>query len=136
MPEPAPPPERLGDLIRRFRSERGLSTSALAERAGLSKSYLSLLEADPEGTRRPSIQTLQRIAAALGVLLSDLTGSRPPATSETTPELLSFATSAGLPASDVDMLASIRFRGQAPQSEERWRYIYNAIRSSENLDPG
>jgi hypothetical protein len=85
------------------------------------------------GVGRPRF-TLQRLAAALGVLLSDLTGNRPPTTFDTTPELLSFAASAGLPAADVDMLASIRFRGQPPQSEERWRYIYNAIRSSENLD--
>lgn len=124
----------LGQRISRYRRDRGLSTSALALRAGISKSYLSILEADADETRRPSVRTLQRIATALGVLLSDLTGGAAAPGVERTPELLSFASSAGLPDSDIDMLASIKFRGQPPQSEERWRYIYNAIRISEPLD--
>ncbi|HEY4266862.1 MAG TPA: helix-turn-helix transcriptional regulator [Galbitalea sp.] len=126
----------LGQRISGFRRDRALSTSALAARAGLSKSYLSILEADAAETRRPSVRTLQRIATALGVLLSDLTGGAPARGLERTPELVSFASSEGLPDSDIDMLASIQFRGQAPQSEERWRYIYNAIRISEPLDEG
>lgn len=124
----------VGERIRHYREQRGLSASALALRAGLSKSYLSTLELDQRGTRRPSVHTLQRIAVGLGVLLSDLTGSEPSPSPDRSPELVKFASAAGLAESDVEMLSSIQFRGRAPASEERWRYIYNAITSSEALD--
>jgi hypothetical protein len=39
-----------------------------------------------------------------------------------------------LPEADVMMLATIQFRGEAPATTERWRYIYQAIRSSRDLD--
>ena len=48
--------------IQLARSKRKLSQAALAKRAGISVSYLSLLE---RGRRDPPLSTLQRIAAAL-----------------------------------------------------------------------
>lgn len=44
------------------------------------------------------------------------------------------STEEGLPEADVLMLASIEFRGEAPRTKERWRYIYNAIETSRGLD--
>jgi transcriptional regulator with XRE-family HTH domain len=126
--------DELGDRLRRFRAEQGLTASALAIRSGVSKSYLSSLESDSLKARRPSVQTLQRLASALGVLLSDLTGLAPTPGADRSPELVAFAEAEGLPDADVDMLASIQFRGKTPQRPERWRYIYNAIRTSELLD--
>jgi len=35
---------------------------------------------------------------------------------------------------DLQMLRTIRFRGEPPKTPERWRYIYNAIRTSESID--
>jgi len=35
---------------------------------------------------------------------------------------------------DVDMLASIKFRGDQPESIERWEYIYRAIKLSKPMD--
>jgi hypothetical protein len=32
------------------------------------------------------------------------------------------------------MLATIQFRGDRPQTRERWEYIYNAIRMSKDID--
>lgn len=32
------------------------------------------------------------------------------------------------------MLATIQFPGDRPQTKERWRYIYNAIRTSKDID--
>lgn len=56
-----------GHAIRFCRQQRQLSIPALAERAGLSTSYVSLLE---RNARDPPLSTLQRISKALGVPLS------------------------------------------------------------------
>ncbi|HEX3883328.1 MAG TPA: helix-turn-helix transcriptional regulator [Stellaceae bacterium] len=56
--------------VRVWREQRGLTLTALAGAAGLGKSYLSQLE---RGTRQGPVATMQRLAAALGVDLDDLT---------------------------------------------------------------
>lgn len=139
MDDPAPPTdpisdETLGQRIRRLRGRRGLSASALAMRAGLSKSYISTLESEADRSRRPSVRTLQRLAAGLDVGLSEVIGTSLPQAVDTPPALASFAAESDLPDSDVEMLASIRFPGDQPRSIDRWRYIYQAIRTSETLD--
>jgi transcriptional regulator with XRE-family HTH domain len=125
----------VGGRIRRFREDRGLSLSKLAEKAGVSKGYISALENDP-AARRPSAETLYAVAAALGVTIADLLGRRVLAepAAEIPESLLQFAAETGLPEADVRMLASIQFRGEQPRTSERWRYIYTAIRTSEPLD--
>ena len=52
----------IGQAIQLARSKRKLSQAALAKRAGISVSYLSLLE---RGRRDPPLSTLQRVSAAL-----------------------------------------------------------------------
>ena len=52
----------IGQAIQLARSKRKLSQAALAKRAGISVSYLSLLE---RGRRDPPLSTIQRLAAAL-----------------------------------------------------------------------
>jgi transcriptional regulator with XRE-family HTH domain len=125
----------VGGRIRRFREERGLSLSQLAEQASVSKGYLSTLENDPSA-RRPSAETLYSVAAALGVTIADLLGRRllSSLVSAVPKSLREFAAEADLPEADVQMLASIQFRGEQPRTKERWRYIYTAIRTSEPLD--
>ena len=54
----------IGQAIQLARSKRKLSQAALAKRAGISVSYLSLLE---RGRRDPPLSTVQRIAAALAM---------------------------------------------------------------------
>lgn len=62
----------LASRIRAHRKARGLSASELARRAGLARTHVSLIE---RGTRRtPSIETVQAIARALGVSVSELLG--------------------------------------------------------------
>jgi transcriptional regulator with XRE-family HTH domain len=132
------PAASVGDRIRRFRNERGLNLSRLAEQAGVSKGYLWALENDP-GARRPSAETLFAVARALGVTMADLMGrelsAAPP---EKIPDSLrEFAEEEGLPEADIQMLASIQFRGERPRTKERWRYIYTAISTSAAIDePG
>ena len=125
----------VGDRIRRFRQERGLNLSRLAEQAGVSKGYLWALENDP-GARRPSAETLYAVAQALGVTMADLMGREvltAPA-AEIPDSLREFAEEQGLPEADVRMLASIQFRGEQPRTKERWRYIYTAITTSRAID--
>src|SRR4051812_20784699 len=59
----------LATRIREQRRRRGLTVAALALAAGLSKGFISQLEA---GKSQPSIETLTRIASALGVAASEL----------------------------------------------------------------
>lgn len=131
-------PETIGQRIRRFREERGLTPSALAEEAGVAKSYLSALEHDEgrSSQRRPSADTLYRLAEVLGVAMSDLLG-KPITTrkaSARSKSLLEFAKRRNLPEADIEMLAGIRFRGEEPQTPERWEFIYQAIKNSAPMD--
>jgi transcriptional regulator with XRE-family HTH domain len=128
--------ESLGQRIRRFRGDAGLTPSQLAERARVSKSYISSLESETELERRPSADILYRLAQALGVAMSDLLG-RPvliEQRAERSAELLEFARQDRLPEADIDMLASIQFRGERPRTAARWRFIYEAIKNSEGID--
>lgn len=68
-PDTADPAE-FGRWLRAAREERGITQQVLADRAGLSRSYLSDLERG-RGVR-PTIPTLDRLATALGVSNLDL----------------------------------------------------------------
>ena len=59
--------------LRRIREERRLSQRALADRAGVVKSTIYEAEA---GRHTPRIQTLEKLADALGVSIVDLLPSR------------------------------------------------------------
>lgn len=54
----------LGDRIRKIRKNDGLTISALAERIGVSESYISQLE---RGLVDPSVSLLRKLAHGLGV---------------------------------------------------------------------
>ena len=126
--------ESIGDRIRKYRSEAGLSLSQLATSAGVSKGYIWSLENEPH--KRPSAETLYAIAKVLGVTISALLGRRLLTRQPTDipDSLREFAEEKRLPESDVRMLAGIEFRGVRPQTRERWEHIYNAIRMSKTLD--
>jgi transcriptional regulator with XRE-family HTH domain len=130
------PEEPVGGRIKRFRKERGMTATELANAAGVSKSYLSALENGDGTQRRPSAKTLYSLASAMGVAMSDLLG-RPiitQAPSDRPESLLEFARQRGLPEADIEMLAGIRFRGEHPKTPDRWSFIYDAIRNSAGMD--
>ena len=56
----------LGEAVRRLRERAGMSLRALAEQTGFSASFMSQVE---NGQASPSISSLEKIAAALGVTL-------------------------------------------------------------------
>ncbi|MFI6515727.1 helix-turn-helix domain-containing protein [Spirillospora sp. NPDC050679] len=62
----------VGPRLKRIRTQRGVSLSALSETTGISKSTLSRLET---GQRRPSLELLLPIAQAHQVPLDELVGA-------------------------------------------------------------
>ncbi|WP_173915579.1 helix-turn-helix domain-containing protein [Halobacillus sp. Marseille-Q1614] len=64
----------IGERIRRMRVERGLSINKFAEKAGVSKSYVSNIERGVQ--KNPSLSVLGKMAATLNVPLEEfLSGS-------------------------------------------------------------
>ncbi len=59
----------LGDELRTARKDAGLSQEELASRAGLHRTYISLLE---RGLRSPTVDVLLRLCAAMGVSASKI----------------------------------------------------------------
>jgi transcriptional regulator with XRE-family HTH domain len=66
---PTDPAASLGARVRELRRDRGLTLKALGRDAGLSHPFLSQLE---RGLARPSVTSVERIAAALDVPVSTL----------------------------------------------------------------
>ncbi|TYS60065.1 helix-turn-helix domain-containing protein [Sutcliffiella horikoshii] len=64
----------IGERIRKLRKSKGYSLSELAEKAGVSKSYLSYLERDLQ--TNPSLQFLQKISISLGTNIEYLLDGR------------------------------------------------------------
>lgn len=58
-----------GGLIRQARKNKGLSQTELGKKLGISQALIAQYE---NGVRNPKLQTLERIAAALEVPVSDL----------------------------------------------------------------
>lgn len=71
MPQPETP-LRLGATLRHLRIQRGVSVRTFAAEVGFSPSFISQLEADLVS---PSINSLEKIAGALGVTLGQLFNS-------------------------------------------------------------
>jgi transcriptional regulator with XRE-family HTH domain len=58
-----------GNVVRRRREKAALSQEALADRAGLHRNYIGLLE---RGLRTPSIEVLRKVAVGLETTMSSL----------------------------------------------------------------
>ncbi|MBS0518084.1 MAG: helix-turn-helix transcriptional regulator [Proteobacteria bacterium] len=69
---------RIAARVRQLRSERGLSLEALADRSGVSRSMISLIE---RGETSPTAVLLEKLAAGLSVTLANL--FEPPAVAAT-----------------------------------------------------
>jgi len=64
---------RFAGNVRRLRSKKKLSQKALADKVGISVSYVSMLE---RGQRSPPLETIEKMAKALGVPPAALLGGR------------------------------------------------------------
>ena len=58
-----------GEGVRKMREAKGLSQEALADRAGLHRTHISLIE---RGHRSVRLETIKSLAIALGVQPADL----------------------------------------------------------------
>ena len=63
-------PQRLGQILKRFRQQKGLTQLELCKKARVSQGYLAKLERGDKTS--PSLATLQRLAKALKVKVADL----------------------------------------------------------------
>ncbi len=61
-------PKRLGNRIRELRTRAGLTQAQLADRVDVSHEFMSRLE---RGLKAPSLATIEKIAKALGIALSE-----------------------------------------------------------------
>lgn len=61
--------QRFGNVIRRRRAEIGIGQEALADKAGLHRTHVSLLE---RGKRMPTLEVVRKLAAALGTSMASL----------------------------------------------------------------
>ncbi|HEU4383269.1 MAG TPA: helix-turn-helix transcriptional regulator [Anaeromyxobacteraceae bacterium] len=59
--------------VRKLRAKKRLSQKALADRVGISVSYVSMLE---RGQRSPPLETVEKMARALGVSPASLLGGK------------------------------------------------------------
>lgn len=118
----------LGSSLQAARSARGWSLAEVSRRTGLSRAYINAIENGR--SKRLGADALRRLEEALGPLV--VAGPARPV--ELPAGLNALARSRSLPEGEVQILAALRVRGDQPQSEERWRFIYDALVASESLD--
>ena len=134
--------------LRELHPERK-SLSALAEAAGIAKSYLLKIERGE--VENPGLNTLNSIARALGVTIADLLSPLEPArkpegkvavnnerefariVASAPTSLKAFleeerASGRSVSADDVISLATVKFRGKAPGSVDDWRLLYLTLK--------
>ena len=124
----------LAQNLRTIRQQKQLTQPALADKSGVSKGYVYMLES--EEMTNPTLDILHKIAAALDCTIADLTGDPKvaPRTATEVPESLRrFARQrkkAGEPLSEDDpmSLAQTRFRGNGPETVEDWAYVYEFLK--------
>ena len=61
--------DRFPQLLRKVRTDKGLSQEELADLAGLHRTYISQIE---RGLKSPSLRSLEQIANGLEITLSEL----------------------------------------------------------------
>ena len=117
--------ESFGERIRKRRDQERLSQAELAERVGISRTYLSEIERGL--ARNLSWRVVESLTTELGLSVDpelDVEQSL-----ENLPTgLAEFkASREDIPDQDIVMLASLKFRGKQPTTPEAWALIYSAI---------
>jgi transcriptional regulator with XRE-family HTH domain len=120
--------EAFAQRLREARTRLGWSLSEAAERTGLSRAYINALERGRG--KRPGADAVRQLEDVFGPL-------RAPDDREfvdAPPGLRALARERHLPEAEVRVLAGLRIRGRQPLSMERWRFIYDALLASEQMD--
>lgn len=66
--------EKLGARIKEIRAKKKITQEALASRSGIERTFISHIES---GGRNISLETIEKIAAGLGVGIADLFTGKP-----------------------------------------------------------
>lgn len=129
----------LAQRLRKLREEKELSLEALADRSGVSKTYLWELERDTKGAIKPSADVLLRIANALSTTLANLLSLETVTVRDVVVEVPSSlrefqermaAQKTPLSEADLRDLATMKFRGGQPQTADQWQQLYLLLTSS------
>lgn len=135
----------LADRIRELRLQAGMSLEDLAEKAGVSKTYLWELEKDLSGEKKPSADVLLRVATALSTTIADLldlpavrSDDEQIEISQSLKEFNDRMKKQKMPLSNEDLrdLATMKFRGGQPRTVDEWQQLYlllSTIRRKKNL---
>src|ERR1700738_4069098 len=116
----------IGEVIRSYRSQRGLSQGDIERRTGLLRCYLSRVE---NGHTVPSLETLAKIAEAMEISLADFfPGTETPRDKETQKIL------GELPQDEIRFLAEIK-NYSTTLSEGDKRLVLAMIRKMASLIP-
>lgn len=118
-------PKELGSQIKKRRQEIGMSQESLAEKADISRNYLSIIERGE--ARNVSTGVLSQLATALGATPAELAGESSESETLIPPALREFGRAEGLSFSIVDWLARMPRRGKAPQTVDDWRKLYTSV---------
>ncbi len=118
--------QKLSQLVAERRKELGLSQDDLAQKAGMSRAYISLIER----AEAPNLSTkiLDSLSVALGVPVAKLMGQPDHNDLLIPPALREFALAEGLNLETVDKLARLPRRGKEPQTAKDWKKLYEAIK--------
>ena len=119
-------PRTLGRQVLDRRKNMGLSQEALAERAGVSRNYISIIERGE--AHNVSTNILGQLAVALGTTPTELMGQPDQAEVLISPVLREFGLKAQLSFAAIDSLARIPRRGREPQSLHERQQLYDAVR--------
>lgn len=122
----------LADRIKMRMKEKGWSLAELARESKIAKGYLwEILNGK---AKRPSANTLYEIARVLGTSVADLLGKEADAGQASAPNipdsLRDFAKQEKIPKEDIQMLATISFRGEQPKTKDDWKFLYESIKRS------
>jgi transcriptional regulator with XRE-family HTH domain len=115
----------LGQQIVKYRKAQKLSQQTLADKAGVSRNYISLIE---RGEANVSTGILEQIATVLGVPPAKLLGHSSQDQTFIPSTLREFGIKEGLSFEVIDKLARIPKPGQEPDTVEGWGTLYEAIR--------
>jgi transcriptional regulator with XRE-family HTH domain len=119
-------PREFGLQVQRLRKDAGMSQMDLANKADLSRNYVSIIERGD--AQNVSMNIVSQIAVALGTTPATLIGESASAEQFIPPGLRQMALAEGLSYDTVDRLARLPRRGQEPKTVEEWRQLYRSIR--------
>ena len=127
-----------GKRLRELRKASGLTGEQLAEKAEISKGYVSQLETG--GHQNTSAMILVKIAEALNTTIYDILEVpmyRLAGNPEMPPSLQEMIERSGerlgLTKNNIEMLKHINYRGRQPTRWEDWEYLFNTIKLVTNL---